>query len=364
MESFVFDDVLAFSDNSYLLKTQNSEAQKLIISSVFRSGVLLYSRNVAYNGQLSEEQLFEKVEGYHQGAKGDVESLFKFSKKYANSVDYGMRILLIRAFFKNKMFDEAGREIKRFLKINPNSPTLYFYLGDIYMKLNKYEEAVKYLTKATELEDKYADYFFSLGVAHLRLDQCKDAIRAFIRAAKINNYYSDAYFFLGVAYLKNAIVKEDFELAKDVKPTAKQCFEKALHLRPDFKNTLFIEGQEALEAGNINKAYEKLEQITRAPIAENRHEFVLDFYIKYLGAESGVSVADVEEYIERLKSMTRKFSNYADLQYELGVAYMILGKCIAGKAGNSFERALSINQNYSDAKRMLVKIKEQNDGFI
>lgn len=364
MECYVFDDVLNFAETSYLLKTLNSESQKRIISSVFRGGALVYSRFENYNGQVTDDELFNKVKRYHENSKHDIQALFNFSKKYANSKDLGKRILLVRAFMKNKLYKEATLEISNILDMNPNLSILYYYLGQIRLKLTEYDQAVKCFNKAIELNQDFADYHFYLGRSYLELNECRNAINEFIYAIKLNAYYSHAYYYLGLAYLKNAIVKESFNLAKEVVSNAQNCFVKAVQIYPNFKNQYFIEGEDSLKNDNLEEAYENFSKtLSEDPPATNQ-DFILDFYIRYLSAEDSLDINEIQEYIAKLKTLIKKFASYADLHQELGIAYLILSKCITKHAKESFEKALAINPNYSDAQRMLRMLISNKNNIV
>ena len=353
MESYFFDDVLNFSDASYLLKTMNSDSQKRIISSVFRGGSLVYSRHENYNGHLNEDELFDKVRGYHENSKNHITALFDFSKKYRSSKDLGKRTLLVRAFMKNKMYKEAINEIAAIMQIDPKLSVLYLYLGQVRMQLSDYREAANCFIKAIEQDQDFADYHFHLGKSYLELKECRQAINEFIQAIKLNSYYGDAYYFLGLAYLVNAVVKENFDLAKEASSYAQKCFSKAVQLNPNFMNEDFERGAKALAAGDIAAAHKLftsgLEQLAK----DSQHHFILEFYMQYLSSEGGLEMSEIQAYIDKLQGLLRKYAGYADLNHELGIAYLILGNCINSMAQKSFRAALAINPAYAEAQRML-----------
>ncbi len=364
MESYVFDDVMDFSETSYLVKTLNSEAQKRIISSVFRSGSLIYSRYESYNGTLSEDQLFTRVRSYHEHARNNVDALFKFSRRYASTREIGKRILLVRAFMKNQMYSEALAEIKTILEFNANLSVLHFYEGKIHLQLAEYEAAAQSLLQAIRLKEDFADYHFCLGRAYLRLDKCKGAIAEFTRAVKLNAYYSEACFYLGLAYLRNAIIKEDFELARDVVACTCGCFRKSVQLYPDFKNQQFVDGENLLREGKLEEAFNKLSAVVFDRRNDRGQTFILDFYIKYLGEEDCLSVQEIEEHIGKLQALLKKFNNYADLHHELGIANLILAKSITRRAIAAFRGAVEINPGYAEAQRMLQHLLSNKNGLI
>lgn len=357
MESYLFDDVLSFGSSSYLLKTMNSETQKRIISSVFRGGSLIYSRQEKYNGHLSEDELFDRVKGYHENSRNNITALFEFSKKFRSSSDIGKRLLLVRAFMKNKMYAEATDEISGILQINPNLSVLYFYLGQVRMQQKQHKEATACFKKAIEQDSEFADYHFSLGQSYLELRECRLAIEEFIGAIKLNAYYGDAYYYLGLAYLTNAIVKESFDLAKEAASYAQKCFRKAVELNPNFMNEHFKRGTKMLSDGEVEAAYQEFAKGLQEWPQHDQQDFILDFYIRYLSSEAGLEITEIQAYIDKLKVLLRKYAGYADLHHELGIAYLVLGKYMNRMAQQSFSKAVDINPAYEEAQRMLTMLE-------
>ncbi len=364
MECYVFDDILDYCESSYLVKTANSEAQKKIISTVFRGGKLVFSRAQIYNGSLTENQLLEKVQGFHDRSKTDMEALFKFSNRYRNSRDIGKRVLLVRALMKNRLYDEAQAEIESLQEINPNLSALHFYGGRICCNLGNFADAVRHFKKAISLKSSYADYHFFLGRAYFETEQYRNAIEELTVAIELNAYYYDACFYLGLAHLRNAICKEDYDLAKNVIPAAREQFLRASQIYPNFKNAAFEEGLDRLKIGDIEAAFDRLLTVLDAQRTTLDHEFILDFHVKYLSDEGSVSIAEIERHIARLQELVRRFSNYADLHHELGIAYLILSKSVTQKAMTSFRNAVSVNPHYTSAQRRLKHIASNRSKSI
>ena len=50
MECYLFDDVINSAEAAYVVKTTNSEAEKKIVSTLFRGGEVIVSRSQIYNG--------------------------------------------------------------------------------------------------------------------------------------------------------------------------------------------------------------------------------------------------------------------------------------------------------------------------
>ncbi|MFQ5650663.1 MAG: tetratricopeptide repeat protein [bacterium] len=364
MESFTFDDVLSFAQTSYLLKTLNSEAQKRIISTVFRDGAVVYSRYETYNGHLSNDQILSEVKKYHEASKNDFQALFNVTSQHGSSNALGTQIALVRAFMKKKMYREAVLRIGTILKAEPGKSIFYFFLGQIRLELSEYDEAVKCFRKAIELDPNYADYHFHLGKSLLAVNQCLAAINEFIYAIKLNAYYGDAYFHLGLAYLQNVIVKEDYQLSVDATARAQHAFHMASQINPNLKDDAFRCGEEALRAGDVQQAFDSFRNINTDDDRERSQGFILDFHLRYLSEGDRLPIGEIQAHIEKLEKLTKRYASYADLHYELGIAYVLLGRCINRCAVKSLQNAVAINPDYSTAQRMLRSLTDNKRNIV
>ena len=288
-----------------------------------------------------------------------IQSLFEFSKKYRNSREVGKRVLLIRALTRNKLLDEALTEIESLLQTSPNLSALYFFRGKIYLERNQYAKAASSFGRAIKLESKYADYHFYLGQVYYKVEQYRNAISEFSQAVELNPYYHDACLCLGLAFLKNAVCKEDYELAKDVIPKASQQFVRASQIYPNLRTSDYYAGMKHLQKQEFEEALGKFQTLLSVERSKVDPSFVLDFHVRYLSNEDSVSVSEIERHIARLQELIRRHQNYADLHHELGIAYLILSKSMTRKAMASFRDAVSLNPNYTGAQRRL-KYLESN----
>jgi superkiller protein 3 len=185
------------------------------------------------------------------GADEDYVEAIRLSKKALeiNNAIASVYLLLghIYKFYKaGAMADEALANYKKAAEYEPNDPTIYFHLADLYFaRKHNDEAAIEYFKKAIELKPDYAQAYWSLGQVYRHKKDDAAAIKQELKAIESDPKHLNAYFELAdiykaqknypeaIRYLERAaeIAHEDFypykELAKIYE--AQQKNEEAIH---------------------------------------------------------------------------------------------------------------------------------------
>lgn len=97
-------------------------------------------------------------------------------------------------------FEEAERNYKKALELDPACWQAYASLGGIYGIKGDFNKALEYLKKAAELNQESEEINISLGSIYSKLGDPEQAIRFFSNAVRINPYSALAYCGLGENY--------------------------------------------------------------------------------------------------------------------------------------------------------------------
>ena len=130
---------------------------------------------------------------------------------------------------KNKV-NEALSVLTKAKEAKPNGE-VWFQIGKIYMRLDKYEEANHAFENALKFEVDNAKYHQAIAVSFLRLNNPEEAADHALTAIELVKYFSNAHYTLGEALeklgdLDNA--KIAYETAMKLKPKTHHRAEKAL----------------------------------------------------------------------------------------------------------------------------------------
>ncbi len=94
---------------------------------------------------------------------------------------------------KNKKFDDALKNIKSFIKLNPHNPKAFNLLGIIELQLNQFENCIKTFSKAIDLDPNYFEAQNNLGNAFMGLGKFNHAVGCYKKVLKINPDYAAGY---------------------------------------------------------------------------------------------------------------------------------------------------------------------------
>jgi tetratricopeptide (TPR) repeat protein len=101
-------------------------------------------------------------------------------------------------------WDEAAAEYTRILATNPETPSIHYRLGRIFLSKPQTDSSVEDAKKEFEAELKISPHDapseFMLGDIARQAQQWPDAIRHFSQAAKLDAGFSEAYLGLGIAF--------------------------------------------------------------------------------------------------------------------------------------------------------------------
>ena len=100
-----------------------------------------------------------------------------------------------------KKFDEAIKNFKQAIKINPNYAQAENNLGVAYQNLNKFNESISCYKRAIKLKSDYAEPCNNLGVVLKNLGKFNEAILYLEKALKIKPHYKEASEALGSVFL-------------------------------------------------------------------------------------------------------------------------------------------------------------------
>ena len=177
-------------------------------------------------------------------------------------------ILAAANYLKRGDNENALKQFKRALAVDPKNSTALTYIGNINLSLNRNAEAIKSFKQLVTVDPSSADSQVKLGNAYLQDKQYAESEKVFRRAASLDR--------------------------TNVVP-------------------VYTLGQQYLNTGRLKEAEEQLLKAQRlAPADSHVYQALGSLYNKE---------GKYTEAINVLKTAIRLKSNYPDANYELGVAY-------------------------------------------
>jgi len=363
MDSYELRSEVLSSGAKYYIQSNLVSAQRAIVTSLFHEGDLLSKQSERYDNSLGKDDLRSLVRRLHDERKQRITSLLEIRQSLAKTADGRAHLRLGEAFFKQKLFKEAMAEIIRSIKLGSETSKAYSILGSCLLAVGDYDKALKSFQKGLELSPEYPDLHNELGENYLRLERCRDAVMSFEKALELNKYYQSAFLNLALALTLNVVLKQDYELSRDLKPKLLKTLKMNIQLKPSLDTEDFRAAMDAVENERYDAAYDKLHAIKQeqAKVAENDLSLELYLILKFRSHE--LTEDEINRSIERVKMELEANPGYADLQNDLGILYTAKCKLFIDKAHDAFSDALKLNMSYRKAEKNVKLAANDRQGI-
>jgi tetratricopeptide (TPR) repeat protein len=192
------------SDNQTALTAHNKSSKIKMVAGLLIIGILFiltFQRNYLFKDQFSfitrmVNDAPEYFGGHYdlgliyinQGRFDEAEKELKYALKLQPLFGKAS-INLGSIYFKQKRFDDAEREFQKVLQIGPDYPLsylAYYNLGCLYFKQRRFEEAISAFQQVLKLKPDYADAYYNLGITYLTLKMTEEGILHLKKAVSLN----------------------------------------------------------------------------------------------------------------------------------------------------------------------------------
>lgn len=363
MDSYELRSEIVSSGAKYYIQSNLVPAQRLIVTSLFHEGDLLSKQNERYDPSLGDDDLRLLVRRLHDERKQRITSLLDIRETLKKTADGPAHLKLGEAFFKQKLFTEAMAEVIRSIKLGSETSKAYSILGACLLAVGDHDKALKSFNRGLGLSPDYPDLHNDLGETYLRLERCRDAVASFEKALELNKYYQTAFMNLALALSLNVVLKQDYELSRDIKPRLKKVLDMNVQLKPSLDTEEFRAAMAALDKERYDELHEKLLAIRQELAKIAQDDLSLELYLILKFRSNELTEEEIDRSIERLKMELEVNPGYADLQNDLGLLYTAKCKVLIDKAHRSFNGALTINRNYRKAEKNLKLAANDRQGI-
>lgn len=353
IEAYDHKSEIISSGTKYYVQSSLIPATRVVVTSLFHEGNLLTRQNAPYDGNVTGDALRGLVRRLHDEYRVRLTSLLELRESLKKDVDAKAHLRLGEALYRQRLYRESMAEVIRSIKLGLEDASAYSILGNCLLALGDTEKATRAFQKGLELAPGYADLHNDLGVTHLKLEHCREAVTSFERALECNRYYQTALLNLAIALSLNVMLKQDYDLSKDLRGRLRRLLELNLQLKPQLDGEDFRTAMTALDTERYDLVYEKLAAIKREQDTVASSDLSLELYLILKFRAEELSEEDIDALIERLKVAIESNPGYADIQNDMGVLYAAKCKIFIDKAHESFRQALQTNPAFRKAEKNL-----------
>jgi tetratricopeptide (TPR) repeat protein len=363
VEAYDHRSEILSSGTKYYVQSSLIPTQRVIATSLFHEGNLLTRQTTAYEGTLAGDALRALVRRLHDEYRARLTSLLDLRERLKKDVDARAHLRLGEALYRQRLYREAMAEVIRSIKLGLEDAGAYSILGNCLLALGDSEKALRSFQKGLELAPAYADLHNDLGAAYLKLERCRDAAASFEKALECNRYYQSALLNLAIVLALNVVLKQEYDLSRDLRTRMRRLLELNLQLRPQIDGDDFRAAMAAVDTERFDLVYEKLTAIRRELETMATHDLSLELYLllKFRGDE--LSEEEVDALIERVLRAVESNPGYADIQNDLGVLYAAKCRIFIDKAHESFRQALQTNPSFRKAEKNLKLAGNDRQGI-
>jgi len=362
--SFELREEIDHAGVKYFLQTSFLPHKEQIESSFFKNGVLFDTVVTGADGSMPEGKLKELSRNVHLENKRKFLFLLDVQGRITDTINPKPHLRLAQALYRRNLYTEAIREAQQAITKGDKSSLPLIVIGESYYGMGNYRKAFSALEEGVKLDPEYPDLHNLMGSIYLIEKRCAKAIESFTRAIALNLYYGAPYFNLARTYLLNTIVKEDYELSKDLETKFKTNIDKAAQLCPYIRGEKLEKAKALFEEQRYAEALELLDGISGATTRDDVEDIFLELYLSVLHDGETLSEGEIERFLERVGQIIDQNPTYADGYNSLGILYTAKCKILMDKASDAFNRALEINSKYKKAQKNLRLAENDRQGIF
>lgn len=364
MTSFELREEIDHGGRKYFLQTSLLSEKGLIQSSFFKNGVLFDTVQLSTDGKASSDELKKAAKEVHLENKRKFLVILNVSERVSSSDDPRPHVRIAQALFKRHLYQEALQEAQKSIDKGNKDSLPRMLIGESHYEMGNLDEAFDATNAGIDIHPEYPDLHNLMGKIHLKRQKCRLAIECFNRAIGLNLYYGEPYFNLARAFLLNTIVKEDYELSKELDATFISNLERATQLDPFLAGDNLEEAKKFFREKDYRSTYEILETANRKSIRGGVDDIVLDLHMMLLCDGEDLKEEEIEKYLHRVREIVDQNPTFADGYNSLGVLYTAKCKIYMDRASKAFRKALEVNSNYKRAKKNLRLSENDRQGIF
>ncbi len=364
MTSFELREEIDHGGKKYFLQTSLLPKKGIIQSSFFRDGVLFDTVQAAADHAGKPDDLRRATKEAHLENKRKFLAVLGASERIRSSEDPKLHLKIAQALFKRRLYQEAIQEAQKSTRKGSRDSLSAMLVGESYYEMGDFEKAFEAMRAGIEVTPDYPDMHNLLGKIYLKQQRCRPAIESFKRAIELNLYYGEPYLNLARAYLLNTIVKEDYDLSRDIDAAVMGNLERAEQLDPYLMHDRLEEARSLFRAKDFDGAYGVLESVKQPSMRGGIDDIILDLSLMLLSDGAEFREAEIEEHLERIREIVDQNPTFADGYNSLGILYTAKCKIYMDMASEAFRKALEINANYQKAQKNLRLSENDRQGIF
>jgi tetratricopeptide (TPR) repeat protein len=374
LDNIGYHSTLEFKGRKFSIHTGGTGNLNRIQSEVFQEGKYINSKQVDISTRQFEDDkahddfLKKLAQDLHQEMLEEINMLFYVQTKIKPLKQYLPHFKLASVFYARSFITEAIENFSLAINLKDDYVPAYVRLGVCYLVSERYKEAATTFAKAIALKSDYPDLYNYYGIALTFVHNYKNAINVLQKVIDKKPDFNEAHFNLGVALFRSTLDESSLQ-EKVIVPSRVMRYIRALKELDRYKDPewqdAFLSLEETFQRKEISEILPALQHLQIKLIVRQKINVLIEsFYLKFMYGGRELTLSELEIYERRFKYQLEDNKKFADYWNALGILHIIQCRIYFLQAHAEIEKAVSINNQYEDAKHNLQLIKNNKKGFL
>lgn len=364
MDNFELREEIRHGGRNYFLQTSFLPSKEHIQTSFFANGNLFDTAIEPVDGKLAAADLRRLTKDIHQKNRDRFRILLDAQDIVNKSDDPLSHLKIAQAFFRRNLFVESIQEAQNAILKGSNNSAPFLVMGEACYRLEEYDKAFESLLKGIDINPEYPDLHNLMGLVYLKQKRCAQAVECFKRAIGLNIYFGEPYLNLARAYVLNTIIKEDYELSKELDMKFNSNIDRACQLNPFIPVETVEQSKRLFNEQRYEEVLAFLDEIWEIENRSGIEDIILELYLMFIVSGENLDDRAIEGYLERITEIVDQNPSFADGYNSLGILYTAKCKILMDRASGFFRKALEINKKYKKAQKNLRLAENDRQGIF
>ncbi len=363
-ESFELREEIKRNGEKYFIHTTFLPEDKTVKTSFFKEGRCFDHFTRRYDGIDSRDSVVELSKSFHGRNRDNFLLLLEAKRKIGSSKKPSSHLKLARTLLLRNLFEEAIEEAETAINKGEKGSGPYKIMGEAYYRAQQLQKAQEAVEKGLRINPDYPDLHNLLGKIFHRKKECRKAVDCFKRSISLNCYYGEPYLNMARTYVLNSIIKQDYELSRELKSGFEDYLEKAFTLNPFINSSDMKDIKKLFNQENFEEILEKLDQLENLRDRAYIDSIIGELHLMILRSGSDLEEKEIDGYLARVEEIIDKNPNFADAYNSLGILHTAKCKISMDHAEEAFRKALDINEKYEKAVKNIRLTENEKQGVF
>lgn len=363
-DSFELREEIKRGEDRYFIHTTFLPEDETVKTSFFKEGRCFDTCSRRYHDIDSPDRVVELSKSFHGRNRDNFLLLLDAKRKIGPSNKPSSHLKLAGTLLLRNLFEEAIEEAETAIDKGEKGSGPYKIIGEAYYRLGEPQKARKAVEEGLRINPDYPDLHNLLGKIFHTGRECRKAVDCFKRSISLNCYYGEPYLNMARTYVLNSIIKQDYELSRELRSGFDDYLEKAFTLNPFINSSQMKDIKELFGEEKYEEVLEKLDQLGNLRERAYIDSIIGELQLMILRSGSDLEEGEIDGYLARVEEIIDKNPNFADAYNSLGILHTAKCKISMDHAEEAFRKALEINDRYEKAVKNIRLTENEKQGVF